>query len=880
MRIYIFIGILFLISIELRAQSIVRKIDSLIARADYNAALSLVRLQGTKTPSLLNKEAEILMALGNLTDAEAALSKINPGSNYFLKSVTQNNIGYLNLLKGRSDLAQESFEQARDGFKQVGKENSKEAAQNYSNLSLLYWSTGKYSQAEENGLVALQLRQAIFGNESEETAASLNNMGLVYGTTDADKALDYYERAKAVYEKLYGEEHPKIAVANTNIGLMYFNLKLYGDAINNFESAQAIWKKTYPEGHPNEALVLVNLGRTYTQLKNTKAALEYYNKALIIFKKSYSNKHPDIAVVYNQVAYIQLNDNKYDASITELQNALCANSPSFNDPNPSHNPGIRSFYNGKVLLYSLRLKAQALESRFYGKSLKLQDLKLALLTLQSCDSLIDNIRHNSTNENDKIELGTIANEAYEDGVRIAQAISELTPNSKTYWEIAFYFAEKSKSAVLQESIADAQAKSFAGIPQEMIEEEKNKKSAIALLSQKLSEKPDLSEEKYLRAALFDSNLEYQKFIKKLEKDYPAYYNLKFSSAIASVKEVQKGIKPSQSVVSFFLAEKSRKLYQFVITAKHFKIRTVSLPDNFDRYMKGFVNSLLYSDFKTYKITQTLAKLLKPSLPASVKSIVIIPSGKLGALPFEALPFKKVKGDDFSDVTFFIDRWSVSYEFAAGLMLQKKKENNHIKPNNIFLCAPVSFAKHERLNDLPGSEQEVNTISALFPGQSKVATFADANESLLKSKEIEGYSYLHFATHGIVDSSDPSQSQIFLNSSGAEDGNLFCREIYNLNIGADLVVLSACETGLGKFSKGEGVIGLSRALTYAGANNIIVSFWKVSDESTSELMISFYKHLLENKTQDFSTAIRQAKIDIKKGKFASPYYWAPFVLIGK
>ncbi|MGC4022848.1 MAG: CHAT domain-containing protein [Cyclobacteriaceae bacterium] len=93
--------------------------------------------------------------------------------------------------------------------------------------------------------------------------------------------------------------------------------------------------------------------------------------------------------------------------------------------------------------------------------------------------------------------------------------------------------------------------------------------------------------------------------------------------------------------------------------------------------------------------------------------------------------------------------------------------------------------------------------------------------------------------------------------------------------------SACETGLGKFSKGEGVIGLSRALTYAGAKNIIVSFWKVSDESTSELMIDFYKHLIENKNQDFSLAIRQAKLDIiRQGKYSSPYYWSPFVLIGK
>ena len=94
------------------------------------------------------------------------------------------------------------------------------------------------------------------------------------------------------------------------------------------------------------------------------------------------------------------------------------------------------------------------------------------------------------------------------------------------------------------------------------------------------------------------------------------------------------------------------------------------------------------------------------------------------------------------------------------------------------------------------------------------------------------------------------------------------------------MLSACQTGLGKFSKGEGVIGLSRALVYAGARNIIVSFWSVADESTTQLMTDFYKILLQNKNQNFREALQQAKVKmIEEGKYAAPYYWAPFILIG-
>ncbi|HTH56557.1 MAG TPA: CHAT domain-containing tetratricopeptide repeat protein [Cyclobacteriaceae bacterium] len=872
--------LLFLVCGRGNSQSLEKKIDSLIARANYADAIKFINSSGQKSDLLQNKEAEALMGLGKIAEAEGTLAKIN-GSDAFTKAITQNNLGYLSMIKGRSDLAEDLLGQSRDGFKLLGKENTKESARCFSNLCFLYSSNKKLSQAEENGLQALQIRQSIFGGESEEVAASLNDLGLVYGQTDPEKGLSHYEQALAIYERLYDKDHPKIAVASTNIGLMYFELKLYGDAILNFETAQSIWKKTYPNGHPNEALALLNLGRTYTMMKNTKASLEYYDKALAIFKKYYGAKHPDIATVYNLTGSIKLDQNDYKGALADFQNAICANSPTFSDQNVLSNPSVKNFYNGKVLLYTLQLKAKGFESRHYGKTLKLQDLKLALMTLKSCDSLIDNIRHNSTNENDKIELGTLANEVYEDGVRIAYSISDLTPFSMTFQETAFYFAEKSKSAVLQESIADTQAKSFAGIPLDLIEQEKSQKSTIAFLAQKLSEKPSPDEEKYLRSALFNSNLEYQQFIKKLEADYPSYYNLKFSSTMPSVADLQRAIQPKQAVVSYFMAEKSKKLFQFVVTSKKFKIVSRSIPETFDRLTKGFVNSLLRSDFRTYKEAQEVAQIVKPQVPSSINSIIIIPSGRIGSLPLESMPYKKARGEGFKEVTFFVDRWAISYEFAAGLMLQKAKEKAEKKAPNLFLCAPIHFSEEQNLGDLPGTEREVDAIAKLFPNQSKVFTYDRASEAAMKSPGIQDYNYLHLATHGIVDAKDPAQSEIFLSSGDGEDGNLFCREIYNMGLRADLVVLSACETGLGKFSKGEGVIGLSRALTYAGAKNMIVSFWKVSDESTAELMISFYQQVIKNNYQNLSDALRKAKIDIiKSDRYSSPYYWAPFFLIGK
>jgi len=159
----------------------------------------------------------------------------------------------------------------------------------------------------------------------------------------------------------------------------------------------------------------------------------------------------------------------------------------------------------------------------------------------------------------------------------------------------------------------------------------------------------------------------------------------------------------------------------------------------------------------------------------------------------------------------------------------------------------------------------------------------ANEQFIKSGGLEKYKVLHFATHGFVNSEKPELSGILLaqDSIGNQDGILYSGEIYNLKLNADLVVLSACETGLGKINKGEGIIGLTRALLYAGSKNIIVSLWQVSDESTSDLMIDFYNNLLNTKNKSFSDPLRKAKLKmISEGKFAHPFYWSPFILVGE
>lgn len=875
---------------QVENEKVIQIVDHLISANLHIEALTAIERAIADQPNkkdyhLINKKTEVLIALGYVDLAQEVLNDLGQEPLAEIdKAITFTNHGYLLTNKGRNDLAIENFQRANEIFTNIGLGESKESARNLGLLGLTYLYAGKYKQAESFELRSLQIRESLFGNKNEYVAAGYNDMGLVYSPTDPDKALEYYDMALASYEALYGKDHPKIAIGNTNIGILYQGLELYGDAINSFESALEIWKKTYPEGHPNQAFVQRNLGQTYNLMGDQKVAMEFFELALSGYRKAYGEKHPDIASTLNQMGYLRLNQDEYEEAITYLQEALIANVPPFANKDQSTNPHIKEFYNGNVLLYSLHIKAKTLENKYYGKTLKLSDLLISLNTLLSADSLIDKLRQSSLDESDKIALGSIANEVYEDGVHVAIMISENVIKSKKYKEFGFYFAEKSKAAVLQASIADSEAKSFAGIPEDLLQDEKKLKAEIAFHVQKLAQKPAEEEEDKFRKSLFNLNAQYAAFTKKLETDFPNYFNLKYRQTNTTSSDLQGLIDDETAIISYMLAENLNQLYVFVITKKRMNIYHSTLDKDYEKYVRGFNNALFFNHLDVYnKSVSQLSKLLVPRIPKSVQRLIIIPSGRLGTIPFEALSESaKITWTAFHEVPFLIKKYGISYEFSAGLLNQKGVNEYPNKSPSVFLCAPVKFPAKDQLAELPGTEKEVSVISDLFGGNVKsIVTFNEANETAIKSGNLAMYDYLHFATHGIVDEMEPELSCIFLSESKDEDGSLYTGEIFNLELNAEMVVLSACQTGLGKLSKGEGVIGLSRALAYAGARNIIVSFWTVADESTTEMMTDFYKIRLSNPTLSFSEALQKAKLNmITQGKFSSPYYWAPFVLIGQ
>jgi len=894
-------------------QDPVMRVNDLLLDSKFNETIALADQYLTRTDlpsetifSITAKKAEALIKLGQLNDAQDLLAgcHFESDASTYSKAVILGAMGFLRLNQGRYDAAEETLKKAQGAFETAGKANSLDAAQVIANLGLVYMSAGKYEQAEEQLQMALSLRLAMLKGSHELIAATYNDLGLVYSATNKDKALDYYEqKALPLYKQLHGAEHSKIAITNTNIGIIYRESELYGDATNNFEAALKIWNKVYPGSHPTKAFVLYNLGLTYALIGNKKAAGEYYAQSRKMYEDSYGFKHPEVTNVLNAVGNLLLSENKYDEALNTYQQAIQANVRNFDKSDLRANPRLHDYYHGTRLLYSLLFKAEALETRYYRKTVKFSDLRLALSTLHTCDTLIDILRQQTTNELDKIQLAGIADEVYGDGVRIAQEAGISSPSKRKYYEDAFYFAEKSKGAVLLEAISDAHAKAFAGIPEQLLEEEDNLNAAIHLTAQKLAQKPGADEEKYLRETSFALKRQYETFTRMLEKKFPEYYNLKFNPVSPSISQLQSLLDDKTALLSYFIDEKQSHigedlvdkngtggangfhLFIFEITKKSFTITDRALPAEFNKYVTGLRNGLFFSDLKTYTFSaRKLHDVLIPKIPRRIDQLVILPTRNLGVIPFETLLTHETSNTDYKALPYLINRFDIRYEFSGGLILQKSREKVAPTPPAILLCAPISFPAKDQLNDLPGTEAEVKAISGLFRSKNfKNASYVnqDASEQLIKSDKIGDYNLLHFATHGVVDENNPELSRVFLQSgSEAEDGNLFSGEIYNLKLKANLVTLSACQTGLGKISKGEGVVGLSRALAYAGAKNIMVSFWSVGDASTAALMTDFYGHLLGGNTHNYSRNLRKAKLDlIQKGDYAAPYYWAPFVLIG-
>lgn len=359
-------------------------------------------------------------------------------------------------------------------------------------------------------------------------------------------------------------------------------------------------------------------------------------------------------------------------------------------------------------------------------------------------------------------------------------------------------------------------------------------------------------------------------------------------AIPSLSDVQAALNKNEALIEYYYNDTC--LMVSMIMADTVLLKNTQ-QDNFERLL----SKQLYK-IKTGSDVTDLFPVLFPGFENELNKLsrlIIIPYKKMSTLPFESIRFPKTNEP-------LISKLSISYNYSTPIWYANrtlKKENVDLK---ILSIAPVFNQKKQDDNDLLVSAyrggfnltpltyslEELSGIKKLSI-KNKIDYFQltnkESSEKNLKAN-INNYNILHFATHGLTNKENYERSGIFLypekndcDSCLHEDNFLSLGEIYNLDLNAELAVLSACNSGSGKIAEGEGIMALPKGFIYAGVPNVIASLWKVHDENTKELMVAFYKHLIEDKVS-YAEALRRAKLDcIEKGFL--PVDWAGFVLIG-
>jgi len=858
-------------------------------------------------------------------------------------AIVYNQIGNIHKDKNEYAEAMEYYIKALKIRQELYGENSIQAAASYNNIGGLYYLKNEFDLALEYFLKAFQIRKAILGENDIRVGYGYNNVGAIYyEKTDYTMALEYYLKALKIAIDLTGDNSLEVASRYHNIGNAYRGLKQNELAIEYYTKALQIRKQLNEEDNTDIASTLFNLGSIYLELEDNKRAIEYLNSSLVILKESLGLKHTDISNSYLKLGEAYINMQNYTLGLKYYHFAIVSNIVNAYDTVNFYSvPSINSYLVWFSLLTSLKAKSQLLANTkmkdLENPSISdTERMRIALLHYQACDTLIDLTRKKISRQSDKLALGRMANEIYQGAIRVSIELMNNSTKKKEkdkYAELAFYFSEKNKSSVLLQALAGKEAQKFAGIPDSLLKIENKLNIDIAFCTKELAAPENLDSTKIvmLQNKLFVTNRSYDSLIQAFERQFPNYYALKYNPNTVSVHEVQKHLITDNKTAFISYSIGDSAITIFTITRKKFDIQQFPRPKNLDLALKLFYESCSNPDKKMEALYRDQAwylykSLFPKNLDKRISNLIIIPDNLLAIIPFEA--FLTTYSEDttqLQNLPFLIRDYNISYTYSATLYKHTfPKEHSgelEITPLNDWIAfAPVfddknmsgaTYASRELSRELrklqsdsastrgeflisgdyivplPGTENEVKIIFKYFDDlayKAKVELHSSVTEQYIKSGILQDYKIIHFATHGFVNSQKPELSGIVLaqDSTGGEDGILYAGEIYNLKMNANLVVLSACETGLGEIKEGEGIIGLTRALLYAGTKNIIVSFWQVSDQSTSHFMIDFYKNMLENnKKTNYSENLRKTKLNmIRNVKYAHPFYWSAFILIGK
>ena len=910
---------------------------------DEALAVGLQRL-GEQHPEV----AKSYTALGNihwrtgqydqaLTFHERALSirKTALGDQHLEVADSYYYIGNLYREKGYYDRALATHQKALNIHLNSHGEKNILAANVYNAIAGDYWRKSDYENASAFLRKAISIWQAVLDERHPNLGSGYTNLAVLHDQLGKyDEAVEFFNKSLSIRLATIGKANFQTSITYGNLATTYFHKGEFDRAIELQNEALATALASIGEKHPWVGKIYHNLGNCYWKKGNHDRALSYYNKALATWRPLLGEKHFHFGEVYNDLALLNADKRDYDGAMENLRKAIDANIIGFTYADAYADPPLQNLVSEEVFLMSLQHKAEILKKRFSAPSHDLRDLRASVSTYQLACRLMDQMRNGYKTEGSKLVLARNYFGVYDQAIRGALHLYAMT-GSRPDQENAFWFIEKSKGGILLEALSEVEAKQFTGLPDSLLEKERQLRIDLAFYEKGLIEEQlkhqgaDSAKIVIWQNKLFDLKQAYDALLQEFEKEHPDYYNLKYQVKTISAAEVQQQLlDDNTTLVEYFTGADS--IFIFAITPDHFTVKTSARDSLLERQITQLRQGIIKQDFSLYaqsalRLYQTLLAPIAENIRD--KNLIIAPDGALSAIPFEALLTEQVVNGELQDymkLPYLINAHAVCCAYSATLLQQEQSRKNRATKHDYLAFAPVfaeglpagtrggdfftenfamdssqtaatATAAATRLRGyLPSTKKEVADIlhqfenryglfDRWFGNKARVYLEREAKEQNLKLAGLGDYRYLHFATHGLVNEKNPKLSGLLLaqeDSTSKEDGILHLGEIYNLNLNADLVVLSACETGLGQVAKGEGIIGLTRGFLYAGAANLLVSLWQVSDVTTADLMVDFYDKMLAGSSKP--EALREAKLQMirRHAEYAKPYYWAPFILVGK
>jgi CHAT domain-containing protein/tetratricopeptide (TPR) repeat protein len=727
----------------------------------------------------------------------------------------------------------------------------------YNNLGILYHETGNFIQAKnyfEKALAVLPVSNIYY-----------QQLSVTYKNNLASSLirLEQFEKAGEVYQSLLTSDQNKNEVFY-NLATIKLNTGSYTDAIKLFR------KTNYTEG--KRVRVLAYIGLCYLNENKPNAARIYFKKAAQDNELNNNRKNIANGLALKFTGDLLKLQKKYDSAVINYQQAISNFYPGFATVNITDNPvsfsGIFSYIN---LFNTLTAKADAYEN-IYLQNNKQVFLQWALSAYQSAFALASYVEKTYTSDEARLFLNKIKYSVHNRPIQVSLQLYELSKN-KEYLEQAFSFDQQNKASILALNVEETALRNIYGVNDSLLKKEAGLKTAITRLSLKAALVTDSAQLLEINSSIRDNEILLGKLYEKMN-ELPGYRLKKFITTIPALPQVQTMLDKQTALLSYHLS--ATELVIFCITATNFQYRKLPLTKSFFSNINLLNTSLRNFSAGEKYVRNDVAKQLynvmfKPILKQLQQSnkLLIIPDDELNHIPFEVLQDEKNN--------YVLENFIVQYQYTTALL--KQMPGKAFSGASILAVAPFSNKGNNLFSTLSYSKNEIENLHG------KILTDSTATKQRFLGIA-KNYAILHLATHTVINNENPEKSLIAFYPAANNtfnENNLFVQEIYNLKLDAtSLVILSACETGTGKLAKGEGLMSVARAFTYAGCPNIIASLWKADDKSTAWIIQHFY-HYLQN-GEDAATALQKAKLaylqspEIDK-RFKTPNYWAHLVLTG-